>query len=109
PSADGGPAAAESVASVAAPATLTAPAASLPPPGAPPILQVTDLVKHFVIRGGGVFRRTVGEVQAVSGVSFDLRPGETLGLVGESGCGKSTTARAVLQLHKPTSGSVMFE
>jgi peptide/nickel transport system ATP-binding protein/oligopeptide transport system ATP-binding protein len=76
---------------------------------AAPILEVRDLVKHFPIRGGGVFRQVVAQVQAVSGVSFDLAPGETLGLVGESGCGKSTTGRAVLQLHKPTSGSVMFE
>jgi oligopeptide/dipeptide ABC transporter ATP-binding protein len=75
----------------------------------PHLLDVRDLVMHFPIRGGGLLRRTVGYVQAVSGVSFTLDPGETLGVVGESGCGKSTTGRAVLQLHKPTSGSVLFE
>ncbi|MGQ0842459.1 ABC transporter ATP-binding protein [Actinokineospora sp.] len=74
-----------------------------------PLLQVSDLVKSFPVRGGGIIPRTVGHVQAVSGVSFDLHRGETLGLVGESGCGKSTTGRAILQLHKPTSGSVRFE
>jgi peptide/nickel transport system ATP-binding protein/oligopeptide transport system ATP-binding protein len=74
-----------------------------------PLLEVTDLVKRFPVRGGGIIKRTVGHVEAVSGVSFSLRPGETLGLVGESGCGKSTTGRAILQLHKPTSGSVKFQ
>ncbi len=73
-----------------------------------PILEVRDLVKHFPIRGVGLVPKVVGQVQAVSGVSFNLYPGETLGLVGESGCGKSTTARAVLQLQRPTSGSVKF-
>jgi oligopeptide/dipeptide ABC transporter ATP-binding protein len=73
------------------------------------LLQVRDLVMNFPIKGGGLVRRTVGHVQAVSGVSFDINAGETLGVVGESGCGKSTTGRAVLQLHRPTSGSVVFE
>ncbi len=74
-----------------------------------PLLKVSDLVMNFPIRGGGLLQRTVGHVQAVSGVSFEIAPGETLGVVGESGCGKSTTGRAVLQLHKPTSGSVVFD
>jgi len=74
-----------------------------------PLLEVTDLVKTFPVRGGGVIPRTIGAVHAVSGISFSVAPGETLGLVGESGCGKSTTGRAVLQLHKPTSGSVKFQ
>ncbi len=76
-------------------------------PGA--LLQVRDLVMNFPVRGGGLFRRIVGNVQAVSGVSFDIDTGETLGVVGESGCGKSTTGRALLQLHRPTSGSVVFQ
>ncbi|HWE90245.1 MAG TPA: oligopeptide/dipeptide ABC transporter ATP-binding protein [Pseudonocardiaceae bacterium] len=74
-----------------------------------PLLAVRDLVKEFPVRGRGIIPRTVGQVQAVSGISLDLRAGETLGLVGESGCGKSTTGRAILQLHKPTSGSVRFD
>ncbi|MEU0883076.1 dipeptide ABC transporter ATP-binding protein [Lentzea sp. NPDC005914] len=74
-----------------------------------PLLEVTDLVKEFPVRGKGIIPRNIGTVQAVSGVSFSLLPGETLGLVGESGCGKSTTGRAILQLHKPTSGSVKFD
>lgn len=77
--------------------------------GTAPLLEVKDLVKTFPVRGGGIIPRTVGQVHAVSGLSFSLAEGETLGLVGESGCGKSTTGRAVLQLHKPTSGSVKFD
>ena len=73
-----------------------------------PLLEVRDLVKHFPIRGG-LLQRQVGAVRAVDGVSFEIRPGETLGLVGESGCGKSTTARSILRLVEPTSGEVRFE
>lgn len=72
------------------------------------LLSVKDLVMHFPIKRG-VFQRTVGHVHAVDGISFDIIKGETLGLVGESGCGKSTTGRAILQLYKPTSGSVIFD
>ncbi|HEX8007765.1 MAG TPA: oligopeptide/dipeptide ABC transporter ATP-binding protein, partial [Trebonia sp.] len=73
------------------------------------IISVRDLVKHFPVRGGRVIRHQVGEAHAVCGVSFDLTERETIGLVGESGCGKSTTARAVLQLVSATSGSVRYE
>ena len=73
------------------------------------ILEVTDLKKHFPISAGIVFQRQVGAVRAVDGVSFHVVRGETLGLVGESGCGKSTTGRTILQLYRPTEGSVKFE
>jgi len=76
---------------------------------APPILQVRNLKKYFPIRKGAIFAKEVGAVKAVDDISFDLWPGETLGMVGESGCGKSTTGRAILQLHKPTAGSVVFQ
>ena len=73
------------------------------------LLEVSDLVKHFPIKSGILIDREVGRVRAVDGVSFSIAPGETLGLVGESGCGKSTVCRTVLQLIEPTSGSVRFE
>jgi oligopeptide transport system ATP-binding protein len=73
-----------------------------------PLLEVTDLVKHFPIKSGVFIDREVARVRAVDGVSFTLHEGETLGLVGESGCGKSTVCRAILQLVTPTSGSVRF-
>jgi oligopeptide transport system ATP-binding protein len=73
-----------------------------------PLLEVTNLVKHFPIKSGVLVDREIGAVRAVDDVSFEVGEGETLGLVGESGCGKSTLARSVLQLLKPTSGSVRF-
>jgi oligopeptide transport system ATP-binding protein len=77
--------------------------------GGVPLLEVTDLVKHFSIKRGVLIDREVGQVRAVDGISFRVERGETLGLVGESGSGKSTACRAVLQLLAPTSGSVKFE
>ena len=74
-----------------------------------PVLEVRDLVKHFPVRSKGLLRRQIGVVHAVCGISFDLFPGETLGLVGESGCGKSTTSRAILNLQPATSGEVRFD
>src|SRR3984885_172059 len=76
-------------------------------PGA--LLAVSDLKKHFPIRQGILIQRQVGAVRAVDGVSFSVAPGETLGLVGESGCGKSTTGRVMAKLLEPTAGSIMFE
>jgi oligopeptide/dipeptide ABC transporter ATP-binding protein len=74
-----------------------------------PLLQVTDLTKHFPVRSSGLVRRTVGQVHAVDGVSFQVEAGRSLGLVGESGCGKSTTARLVARLLEPTGGSIRFD
>ena len=74
----------------------------------PPLLSVRRLTKHFPVKGG-VFKRTHGVVQAVDAVSFDVQAGETLGIVGESGCGKSTTARLLMRLTEPDSGEVMFD
>src|SRR6187549_254695 len=73
------------------------------------LIEVRDLVKHFPLTSGIIFQRQVGAVKAVDGVSFDVMRGETLGLVGESGCGKSTTARLLLRLMDPTAGSIKFE
>jgi len=72
------------------------------------LLEVRDLVKHFPV-GGGMLAKAQGLVRAVDGVSFSIKKGETLGLVGESGCGKTTTGRCILQLERATSGSILFE
>lgn len=73
-----------------------------------PLLDVKNLVMHFPLTQGIIFQRKVGAVQAVDDISFGVKRGETLGLVGESGCGKSTTGRAILQLYRPTAGEVNF-
>ena len=73
------------------------------------LLEVSGLTMHFPLTQGIIFQRQVGAVRAVDGIDFFVEKGETLGLVGESGCGKSTTGRAILQLYKPTAGSVRFE
>lgn len=73
------------------------------------LLEVNDLVKHFPVTKGVIFERRLGIVHAVDGISFVVRRGETLGLVGESGCGKSTAARTILRLLNPTSGNMYFE
>src|SRR3954470_12351775 len=72
------------------------------------LLRIKDLVKHFPVKSG-LLSRTVEFVHAVDGVSFDIAPGETLGLVGESGCGKSTTGRCILRLIEPSTGEIWFE
>ena len=85
------------------------PVAAAPTNGRTPLLAVDDLVKHFDIRGGLMGISKLGAVRAVDGVSFTVTEGETLGLVGESGCGKTTLGKVILRLLPPTSGSVMFE
>ena len=74
-----------------------------------PLLSVRGLKMHFPVYKGAIFRRETARVKAVDGIDFDIQPGETLGLVGESGCGKSTTGRALLQLYRPTAGTVNFD
>ncbi len=76
---------------------------------AQPLVEVRDLKKYFPVHEGIVIQRTVAEVKAVDGVSFDIRKGETLGLVGESGCGKTTTGRCLLRLERPTAGSIVYD
>ncbi|WP_405612771.1 dipeptide ABC transporter ATP-binding protein [Streptomyces sp. NBC_01511] len=76
---------------------------------AEPILRVRDLVKHFPLTQGILFKRQIGAVKAVDGVSFDLAAGETLGVVGESGCGKSTVARMLVNLERPTAGEIRYK
>jgi oligopeptide transport system ATP-binding protein len=74
-----------------------------------PLLQVRGLRKHFPVTEGVLARRTIGEVKAVDGIDFSLRRGETLGLVGESGCGKTTTGRCILLLEQPTAGEILYD
>src|SRR6186997_3494416 len=76
--------------------------------GGETLLSVRNLKMHFPITQGIILQKQVGSVKAVDDISFDIQEGETLGLVGESGCGKSTTGRAILQLYKPTAGTVEF-
>ena len=73
------------------------------------LVEVKDLKMHFPISMGWMFKKTIGHVKAVDGISFKIARGETLGLVGESGCGKTTTGRVILQLERPTSGHIFFE
>ncbi|MFT4082299.1 MAG: dipeptide ABC transporter ATP-binding protein [Nocardioides sp.] len=87
--------------------TLEQPAA--PSANAQPVLSVDDLRMYFPVKGGGIIRRTVGQVQAVDGVSFQVAEGSSLGLVGESGCGKSTTGRLITRLYRPTGGRIDYE
>ena len=74
-----------------------------------PLIEVRDLIKHFPIKKGLIIQRQVGAVKAVDGVSFDVERGETLGIVGETGCGKTTTARLLCRLMDPTSGTITFD
>src|SRR3954447_16542217 len=84
-------------------------AASKLDPDAVPVLTVENLRMYFPVKTSGIIRRTVGHVQAVDGVSFQVPTGGSLGLVGESGCGKSTTGRLITRLYEPTGGSINFD
>jgi oligopeptide/dipeptide ABC transporter ATP-binding protein len=75
----------------------------------PPLLRIENLVKYFPVKSSGLIRRVVGQVQAVDGISFTVDTGKSIGIVGESGCGKTTTGRLITRLEEPTSGSMMFE
>jgi oligopeptide/dipeptide ABC transporter ATP-binding protein len=87
----------------------TAPQGPVPAPEGPPLVEVEGLTKRFPITRGIIFQKQIGSVRAVEGVTLRIRRGETLGLVGESGCGKSTTARLITRLLEPTSGAVRFD
>jgi oligopeptide/dipeptide ABC transporter ATP-binding protein len=91
------------------PVPVTGHAPAVLDPNARPILEVRDLRMYFPVKSSGVIRRTIGNVQAVDGISFQVPEGGSLGLVGESGCGKSTTGRMITRLYEPTSGSIKFE
>src|SRR5262245_17096792 len=78
-------------------------------PSGKPLVEVQNLKMHFPVTTGVLIQKTVGTVKAVDDVSFTVNPGETVGLVGESGCGKTTTGRCILQLNKPTAGKILFE
>ena len=82
---------------------------TVPKPSGDPLVSVRNLKKYFPITQGIIFQKQIGRVHAVDDISFDVYPGETLGLVGESGCGKSTTARVLLKLLEPTDGQILFE
>jgi peptide/nickel transport system ATP-binding protein/oligopeptide transport system ATP-binding protein len=104
-----GPGAPADHAAADAPGGAEAPAGAKAPASREPLVQVRSLVKHFPITRGIVFQRRVGAVRAVDDISFDVMRGETLGIVGETGCGKSTTARLIMRLLEPTSGEVRFD
>ena len=74
-----------------------------------PLLEVKNLKKHFPVNEGLILMKTVGYVQAVDGISFSIKQGQTLGLVGESGCGKTTTSKLILRLERPTEGQVLLD